>query len=231
MISSPDALMIFAAGRGTRMAPLTKTRPKPLISVAGQSLFQHALDQCGGANISQMVANVHYLAEQMEQHATTFGVTISDERDRLLDTGGGLRNALPHLPGEAVFTLNADAVWTGPPALETLATQWRPADMDALLLLVPAERATGHLGSGDFRVLPDGRLRRGGPFVYTGAQIIRTAPVAAHPFEVFSLNAIWNDLERRDRLFGVVHMGGWCDVGYPEAVPLAEAMLKDADDV
>ena len=142
--------------------------------------------------------------------------------------GRPARKALPLLGRGPVFTLNTDAVWTGPNPLATLRAHWRPDRMDALLLLVARGRATGHAGAGDFLCDGDGRLSRGPGAVYTGAQIIRTEPFAAATDRVFSQNAVWDGIAARGRLFGVLHPGGWCDVGRPASIPLAERLLSEA---
>lgn len=229
MRDGPDSLMLFAAGFGTRMAPLTDDRPKPLIEVAGRPLIDHAAALARAAGVRRVVANLHYRADMLAEHLAGSEVATITEIPEILDTGGGLKHALPHLGGEAVFTLNTDAVWTGANPLDTLRAAWDPARMDALLCLVPVARATGHGGTGDFAMAEGGRLRRGAGFVYSGAQILRAEPVAAHPGRVFSLNEVWDAIARDGRLFGVLHPGGWCDVGRPESIPLAEALLREAD--
>lgn len=232
--TTPRALMLFAAGFGTRMAPLTRTRPKPLIPVAGRALIDHALDQATGMGLARIVANTHHLAEQVEAHLAPRGVRTVRETPDILDTGGGLRNALDLLeagePEASVFTLNTDAVWTGPSPLRTLADAWDPQRMDALLMLVAPERAVGRSGPGDFARDAQGRLSRGGPFTYAGAQIIRAEAVRAVPERVFSLNRVWDALAARGRLFGVVHPGAWCEVGHPGAIAPAEALLRGVAD-
>ncbi|MEM1428929.1 MAG: nucleotidyltransferase family protein [Pseudomonadota bacterium] len=225
----PDAVMLFAAGLGTRMGALTATRPKPLIEVAGQTLLDHALDVADEAGVGTRVVNTHYLAGQIaDALAGRHGISVSREVPDLLDTGGGLRQALPLLAESPVFTLNSDAVWTGPNPLTTLAAAWDGGRMDALLLLVPRERARGRLGPGDFSTDGEGRLQRTGPLVYTGAQILRTEGVARHPPGPFSLNEIWDEIGAAGKLFGTVHPGGWCDVGHPGGIAEAEAMLAGA---
>ncbi|MGB3314393.1 MAG: NTP transferase domain-containing protein, partial [Albidovulum sp.] len=142
----PDALMLFAAGLGTRMGGLTADRPKPLIEVAGRALIDHALALVGGAQIGRVVVNLHYLPDQIRAHlANRQEITFSDETDTVLETGGGLKQALPSLGPDPVFTLNTDAVWTGANGLTELRTAWNPAEMDGLLLLVPKATATGHV--------------------------------------------------------------------------------------
>lgn len=231
MSHRPTAVMIFAAGRGTRMGALTESRPKPLIEVTGKPLIDHALDLADAAGISHRVANLHYLPDQLAAHLAPRGVHLSLETDRLLETGGGLRRALPLLGPDPVFTINADAVWTGPNPFEQLAAAWNPDRMDALLLLVPREQAAGHTGTGDFHLRADGRLERGPGLVYLGAQIIRTDGLNAVEDEVFSLNLVWDRMLAEGRVFGAVHHGGWCDVGHPGGIGDAEALLADAADV
>jgi MurNAc alpha-1-phosphate uridylyltransferase len=225
----PDAVMIFAAGRGTRMAPLTDTRPKPLVEVAGRCLLDHALDLTEAAAIPRRVVNIHYLGAQIAAHlAPRPDILISDESDALLETGGGLRKALPLLGPGPVFTLNSDAVWSDPGALSTLRAAWDPSCMDALLLLVPADRAHGHSGAGDFAMDRDGRLTRAGQLIYTGAQIVDPAGLQDIPEAAFSLNVLWTRLADAGRLFGVIYAGHWADVGTPAGIGIAEDMLSRA---
>lgn len=231
MTDRPDTVMIFAAGRGTRMGVLTETQPKPLIEVAGKPLIDHALDLADAAGITKSVANLHYLPEQLAAHLAPRGVALSLETDALLETGGGLRRALPLLGPDPVFTINGDAVWTGPNPFDELAAAWEPDRMDALMLLVPRERAIGHRGAGDFYLQTDGRLERGPGLVYVGAQIIRTDGLGAVEDEVFSLNVMWDRMLAKGRLFGALHKGGWCDVGHPAGIIEAEALLVEARDV
>ncbi|KQB14623.1 nucleotidyltransferase family protein [Rhodobacter capsulatus] len=228
MRSTPDALMLFAAGLGTRMRELTLHRPKPLLEVAGRPLLDHALDLARAAGVGRIVANAHYRADQILAHLAGTGVRVSDETDLLLETGGGLRKALPLLGPGPVFTLNTDAVWTGPNVLGALSRAWDGDRMSALLALVPREAALGYTGAGDFALAPDGRISRGTGYVYTGAQIIDPAGIETIPDPVFSLNLLWNRILSEGRAYGVVHPGGWCDVGRPECISLAEGLLSDA---
>ena len=229
MRHSPTALMLFAAGLGTRMAPLTADCPKPLIPVAGRALIDHALAQAPG--MDRIVVNLHYLPDQIEHHFhMRSDILFSAETDTILETGGGLKRALPLLAQNPVFTMNTDAVWTGPTAADTLRAHWDPARMDALLLLVPREQARGHRGDGDFLMGDGGQLQRGPGLVYTGAQILCTDGLADFSDQVFSLNLLWNRIAERGRLFGCVHPGGWCDVGRPESIAIAEAMLAEVGD-
>ena len=221
-------LMVFAAGFGTRMGVLTANRPKPLIPVAGKPLLDHALDLADEAGAVPVVVNTHYLADQIARHLAGRPVTLSHEADEILETGGGLRKALPHLGDGPVMTLNSDAVWTGQNPLSQLAAQWDPDRMDALLLLLPVGQATGHNGTGDFVMGADGRIARANGaagLVYLGAQILRCEGLAEVDRRVFSLNLLWDEMIGRGRAFGLVHDGGWCDVGRPEGIAQAEAML------
>lgn len=217
-------LMLFAAGFGTRMGPLTRDLPKPLIEVAGRPLIDHALRLADGAGIDRRVANTHYRPEALEAWLSARGVTALRETPEILDTGGGLKNALPALGGDPVLTLNTDAVWTGPNPLARLARGWRDG-MGALLLVVPLARATGRKAPGDFAMDTGERLRRGGDLVYTGAGMIEAGAVAARPGRIFGLGDVWDALAAEGRLFGLVHTGGWADVGHPGGIAAAEAMV------
>ncbi len=224
MRHNPDAVMIFAAGFGTRMGALTATTPKPLIRVAGRALIDHALDLT--AHLDTVVANTHYLPDQLDAHLSPKGVHLSFEPD-ILETGGGLRAALPLLGNDPVFTLNSDAVWTGMNPLKRLATAWTPDDMDALLMLIPRDNALGHTGAGDFVPDANGRLERGAGLVYSGAQIIKTDLLHSIDEKAFSLNLLWTLMAQNNRLFGITHDGMWCDVGRPDGIHTAEQMLAD----
>ncbi|MFS4438103.1 nucleotidyltransferase family protein [Paracoccaceae bacterium GXU_MW_L88] len=224
-------LLLFAAGFGTRMGALTADRPKPLIEVAGRPLLDHALDQVRGAGLTRAVVNTHYHGDQIAAHCAqieTPQITISHEPE-ILETGGGLKNALPLLDTDPVFTLNSDAVWTGANPLKELESSWRD-EMGALLLLLEKDQAEEHRGPGDFFMDADGRLTRRGdaasaPYVYSGAQILRTNDLENIREDAFSLNLLWNQLLEKGQLYGAVHRGGWVDVGRPEGIAVAEAAL------
>lgn len=218
--------MIFAAGYGTRMGRLTRNRPKPLIEVCGRSLLTRALDVAACAACAPIIVNAHYHAQQIVDFLKPHNIPVSVEEPDILDTGGGLRAALHLLRASTVFTLNSDAVWTGPNPLNTLRHAWDPERMDALLLMVPHDRATGRMAPGDFTLAADGQLRRGGDMVYVGAQILKTGSLHDIPDRAFSLNRIWDGIAQRGRLYGALHSGGWCDVGHPEGIGLAEEMLR-----
>ena len=224
----PLPLMVFAAGFGTRMGALTANRPKPLIDVAGKPLLDHALDLAEAAGAAPVVVNSHYLRDQISRHLAGRQVQISEEPDQILETGGGLRQALPMLGPGPVMTLNSDAVWTGLNPLAELAAHWDPARMDGLLLLLPADKALGHSGTGDFVLSAEGRISRaaGRPgLIYLGAQILNPAGLAAIDKPVFSLNLLWDDMIAKGRAFGLIHQGGWCDVGKPEGIAQAESLV------
>lgn len=224
-------VMIFAAGFGTRMGALTKDRPKPLIKVAGKTLLDHALDLALTPQVSRIVVNAHYHADKIAAHLTGKNVALSVEAEAILETGGGLRAAMPLLGSSPVMTLNSDAVWTGMNALDALAAGWDGASMDALLLLAPVSATLGYSGQGDFRTDDAGRIHRangGDGLVYLGAQIIRTDLLPCIPQTTFSLNLLWDRMIAEGRAFGLAHDGGWCDVGRPEGIGQAEALLARA---
>ncbi len=218
-------VMIFAAGFGTRMQPLTADRPKPLVEVAGRPLIDHALDLADEIRPPRILSNLHHMADKLERHLAPRGVLLSLERDRILDTGGGLKAALPQLDADTVITLNPDAIWQGPNPLARLLSEWEPARMDALLMCVPPAQAEGHAGLGDFTRDADGRITRGPGLIYGGAQIIKTARLAEIGEEVFSLNRVWDLMQADGRLHAARYPGRWCDVGTPAGVTLAEDML------
>lgn len=231
MRHEPDALMLFAAGFGTRMGELTRHRPKPLIPVAGKALLDHALTVADAAQVARKVVNTHYLADQIAAHLRQRpDIALSVEAPDILDTGGGLRQALPLLGAGPVFTLNTDYVWTGQNPLTQLRAAWDGGKMDALLLLLPADQTHGHKGHGDFRLDGEGRLIRAGGepgLTYLGAQIVNPSGLARIPDAVFSLNRLWDAAIAQGRAYGVIHRGGWCDVGHPEGIIEAEALLRD----
>ena len=215
MTAEPNCAMLFAAGLGTRMAPLSKDRPKPLVPVAGKTLLDHALQVVSAADVETTLVNTHFKSEMICDHLKDENVLTRFEPE-LLDTGGGLKAALPQL-GNPVFTLNTDAVWVGANPLKILRQSDAPPN-GALLLLVPSD-------DGDFSMDQSGRLTRGGPWKYTGAQIICTDFVASHPKSKFSLNEIWDQMMAVGLLKGVPYPGKWCEVGTPDAIKSAERML------
>lgn len=231
----PRTAMVLAAGRGVRMRPLTLHRPKPLVELAGKALLDHVLDRLADAGVARAVVNVHYLADQVIAHLaprTRPQIIISDERDMLLDTGGGVVKALTALGADAFFHVNSDTVWTEPeqPALRRLAEAWNDAAMDMLLLLAQPDRSLGYEGAGDFVLASDGRLRRrqaaeGPSPVYMGAAILHPRIFGDAPAGAFSLNLLFDRAIAQGRLFGLAHDGRWMHVGTPDALRLAEEQL------
>ena len=228
MNDQPNAIMIFAAGFGTRMGGLTRHMPKPLIPVSGRPLIDHTLALTGDVNPAKIVANLHYLAGQMADYLTPRNVLLSYEPD-ILETGGGLRAALPLLGNGPVYTMNPDVIWQGPNPLTLLTDQWNPAQMDALLMCVPVAQALGRSGDGDFSADDTGHLRRGPNLIYGGVQILKTGGLCEIPDTAFSLNLLWDRMARKNRLCSAIYPGKWCDVGRPEGIALAETMLENAD--
>jgi N-acetyl-alpha-D-muramate 1-phosphate uridylyltransferase len=233
MRQTPSALMLFAAGLGTRMGHLVADRPKPLLTVAGRTLLDRALDVADQAGIPRKVVNLHYLGDQIASHlGSRPDITLLWERERLLDTGGGLRAALPLLGNGPIFTLNSDVVWAGPNPLIQLREAWDSTIMDGLLLLQPMSSVKGRDGRADFLLGPDGRIARAGAtgqHLYISAQIIRTEGLATFPEPVFSLNRLWDRMIADRRAFGLVYHGDWCDVGTPQGLADAEVMLANAN--
>jgi N-acetyl-alpha-D-muramate 1-phosphate uridylyltransferase len=235
----PETAMVMAAGLGKRMRPLTATRPKPLVEVAGKPLIDHVFDHLRAAGVKRAVVNVHYLADQLEAHLRArvkdMALAISDERAQLLETGGGLVHARALIGDQPFVCVNSDNLWVDGPidAIRGLAAQWDDARMDALLLVVPLARAHSHPGNGDFRVDPFGRIverRKPGrmaPFVYTGVQILSPRVIRDWPEGPFSTNLFWNRVMAEGRLWAAVHQGLWFDIGSPPAIAAAEAVLAE----
>jgi MurNAc alpha-1-phosphate uridylyltransferase len=237
-ISMPETAMVMAAGLGKRMRPLTSTRPKPLVEVAGKALIDHVLAHLANAGVKRVVVNVHYMADAMETHLRAGGlgmeIIVSDEREKLLETGGGLVNAKQLIGDAPFFCINADNFWVDGPtsALHLLAERWNPATMDMLLLLIPQARAHCHSGRGDFYLDSAGVISRKkpsriAPFVMSGVQIIDPKVITDPPSDVFSTNVFWDRAIAAGRCYGVVHQGMWFDVGTPPAIKATEAILLD----
>ena len=232
----PREAMVLAAGLGTRMKPLTDTLPKPLIEVAGKPLIDHVLDALGVAGVTHCAVNAHYKAEMLIDHLsgrTAPRVSISDERAHLMDTGGGVKKALPLLGDKTFFSYNSDFIWTegGVPALRRMGDAWDETRMDALMLLSPQARTTGFEGPGDFFMDDDGHLSRRGdavtaPYVWMGVQIITKSAYDNTPDDPFSNNLIWDRMIADGRLYGLEHNGIGCHVGSPDGVIAAEEVLE-----
>jgi MurNAc alpha-1-phosphate uridylyltransferase len=234
----PETAMVMAAGLGKRMRPLTATRPKPLIEVAGRTLLDRALDGVAAAGIGHAVVNAHYFADQIEAavkaRTAPAAIDVSDERGQLLETGGGIAKALPLIRGAAFYTINADNMWIDGPVdtLRLLAARWDPAAMDALLLLVPLARAHGYEGRGDFHMDGLGRLTpragmRMAPFVYSGVQIIARHLFDGEPVEPFTMWRAWAKAMATGRMHGLSHPGLWFHVGTPASIGETEALLAE----
>jgi len=229
--------MVLAAGLGKRMRPITDTLPKPLVKIAGKTLLDWGLDSLASAGVKQAVVNVHYLPDQIIEHVgnrTHPQIIISDERDELLDSAGGIVNALPALGKDPFYILNADTFWIdrSVPNLQRLALAWEPDSMDILLMLATLEQATGHSGSTDFLLGADGRLKRakGDPagLIYAGAAIVSPKLFAKAEAVPHSLNAYFDGAIEHGRLFGMRMEGSWITVGTPDAIAPAEAAVAKA---
>jgi MurNAc alpha-1-phosphate uridylyltransferase len=218
--------MLFAAGFGTRMKHLTANQPKPLVQVSGKALIDHALEIARDAEPKIILANLHYLPHMLVDHLAGSGVQTLIETPEILETGGGLRNALPILGKTPVITMNTDAVWQGPNPVKLALDAWKPDQMDALLVCIPVAQTVGYSGIGDFAIDTNSRLSRGAGAVYGGVQIIKTDRLDAVAETAFSLNVIWNQMLQDERLFGLEYTGNWCDVGHPDGTKLAEDMLN-----
>ena len=236
MTAAPKTAMVMAAGLGKRMRPLTETRPKALVEVAGKPLIDYVLDPLIGAGVERVVVNVHAHADQLQAYLARrkdAEILISDERARLLETGGGVKKARPLLGEAPIWIANSDYVWIadGEPPLSLLARTWDPARMDACVIVTPKARTLGFDTPGDFFQADDGSLTHRGaaaeaPLHCFGIQIIDPKPIYADPREVFSLFDIWFAATQIRRLFGVQPGGLWMQVGDPRALAEAEARLR-----
>lgn len=232
--------MVLAAGLGLRMLPLTAKTPKPLIEVAGRTLIDHSFDRLRNAQVRLAVVNVHYRADQIEAWAMRQAmppIIISDERRELLDTGGGIAKALPHLGAEPFLVVNCDSLWLdGPvPALARLEEAWDGHEMDSLLLLCPKTTAIGYQGQGDFDIDAVGRLTRrsangSAAHAYAGCHLVSPRLFVDAPTGKFSMNLLWDRAAAKGRLHGLVHDRRWIHVGSPGAIVHAEAALRGGRD-
>ena len=235
-MSQITAAMIMGAGLGVRMRPLTDDRPKPLVTVAGKTLIDHSIDRLVAAGVTKIVVNLHYKGEMLRAHLARrrdAKIIFSDESDLLLDTGGGVVKALPHLGGDPFFVLNSDSVWEEGPvaALPAMIEHWDPESMDGLLLLADMQTAMGYEGKGDFVLNAGGHVLRardhaGAAYAYPGVQIAHPRLFAGAPEGPFSTNLMWDRAITRGRLFGTMLDGVWIHVGTPEAREEAEAYLR-----
>jgi MurNAc alpha-1-phosphate uridylyltransferase len=227
-----ETAMILAAGRGERMRPLTDMVPKPLIPVAGRSLLDRTMDRLTAHGVRKIVVNVHHLGEQIASRLAGRAAIVHEER--LLETGGSVKNALPLLGNGPFFVLNGDSLWQdGPsPMLDRLAGAWDPRRMDALLLLHPLATAVGREAKdrGDYFLKTDGRARHRGtadhaPYLFASVSICDAGFFRDSPDAPFSLLKLWTRAEAADRLHGLVHDGQWFHIGTPQALAEAEKVL------
>jgi len=228
--------MLLAAGLGTRMKPLTDTLPKPLIEVGGRTLVDRVLDKLVAQGVTRAVVNVHYLADLMEAHLKQrkdIEIMISDERETLLETGGGVIKALPLLGTDPFFVVNTDVTWATPgdTTFSDMAAAYDPAEMDALLLLADMGATLGFRGPGDFFLGHDGHVQRRGdkpsaPYVFAGTHITHADVLRSYEAKPFSANVYWNAMGRAGRLYGTVMAPFWMHVGDPAGRDEAEARLK-----
>lgn len=236
MIDMPDIAMVLSAGKGTRMGSLSDTTPKPLVRVHGCSLLDRILDKLAAASINKAVVNVHYLADQIEEHLakrhTGPSIIISDERDALLGQGGGVEKALPLLGRAPFYAINSDALWVDNDAnvFSALADAFDPEKMDILLLLTETDTAIGYDDMGDVFMAPDGKLTWRGeaassPYIYAGVQILTSDVFHDTPEGLWSLKELYIRAEKAGRLYGCVLDGHWMHVGTQEAIKLAEDKL------
>lgn len=231
--------MVLAAGFGLRMRPLTLTTPKPLIPVAGRCMLDRALDHFVAAGVETAVVNAHYLAERITLHVAMrmsaardkLGILLSHEA-AILDTGGGVMQALPDLRPDPFYVANGDILWRdgATPALQRLAAAWDDGAMDALLLVHDKASAIGYDGPGDFDLLAANKLRRragnAASFVFTGVQILHPRLFDGAPRGAFSLNKLYDKAASDGRLRGLVHDGDWYHIGTPDGLTLAEQHLR-----
>jgi MurNAc alpha-1-phosphate uridylyltransferase len=230
--------MVLAAGLGTRMAPANGVLPKPLLPLGGKALIDHVLDRHVEAGIGRAVVNVHHKADLVEAHLKgrrAPRIEISDERDRLLDTGGGVKRALPRLGAGPFLIHNSDSVWIEGVGsnLGRLLEAWDDERMDCLMLLALASQSLGYHGRGDFAFEADGRIRRRVeqeivPFAFTGVSLAHPRLFDGSPDGAFSLNAVWDRAMAAGRAFGLRMEGTWMHVGTPDALAQAEQRLAEA---
>jgi MurNAc alpha-1-phosphate uridylyltransferase len=221
-------VMILSAGLGLRMRPITDSLPKPLVKVAGRTMLDRAFDHLKYINVNQVIVNSHYLADQVHAHVEDRAI-ISHE-PILLETGGGVQNALPLLGQDPFFVLNGDCVWTGSQSLKEMEEIWDETKMDVLLLVIPHEKANGYEGLGDFFLSPSNHLSRRGdapeaPYVFTGVQILNPSLFEGEPIGPYSLNNIYNKAMSKGRLIGHVHEGEWFHISTPEDLKKYEPII------
>ncbi len=232
----PKRAMVLAAGLGTRMKMLTENLPKPLVEVSGRAMLDTILDRVEAAGIEEVVINLHYLGEQIVTHLEDRASprVVYSREDELLETGGGVKKALPLLGEDPFFVTNGDVCWLDgySSALERLADHWNEGEMDGLLLLHPTVYAFGYDGVGDFHMDADGRISRRkergvAPFIYAGIQILHPRFFEDAPDGAFSLNLLYDRAIEKERLFGIRHDGEWFHIGTPEQLRETEWALEE----
>lgn len=224
-----DTTVIFSAGFGTRMSPITKKIPKALVNVGDKTLLDHTINLAKNGGINKIIINTHYLSNQIEEHVKNYkDIKINCEQPEILDTGGGLKEISPQIKTSPIFTSNVDCIWSGPNPFELLRKSWCEEKMDSLLLLVPITNSLGYSGKGDFEKNKNGLVSRNktSGMVYSGLQIIKHEICLKNPKSVFSLNEIWDDLISKEKLYGIIYKGLWADVGAEKNIKLAEKLIE-----
>ena len=239
MSAGPEKALVFAAGFGTRMRPITLTLPKPLVRIGGTTMLDHMLDRLAESGVDEAIVNVHWLADQIEDHVEgrrAPRIIISDERELLLDQGGGIVKVLPEFAGKPFFICNTDALWIDDrePQVARLARAWDGAKMDVLLLLADMKTSVGVEGRGDFFRDAQGRLSRpapgeAAPYVYSGVGIIKSSLFEDSPAGPFRLAPTFFAAAEKGRLFGLTLEGRWLHVGSPDMIEEAEKIYAMAD--
>ncbi len=233
----PKKAMVLAAGLGLRLRPITDNLPKPLVTVDDRTLLDRALDRLVEANVETAVVNTHYLGQRIEQHLKNrkdLEIVFSRE-DELLETGGGVKQALDLLGADAFYVVNSDSMWLDgyESTLLRMADAWDEEAMDALLLLHFTADAYGYDGFGDFLVDDMGRLTRRperevSPYLFTGVQILHPRLFEGSPAGKFSLNVLYDRALEAERIRGVVHDGEWFHIGTPDGLAEAETFMKQS---
>lgn len=236
MTRYPTKAILLAAGLGKRMRPITDHLPKPLVKIAGKAMLDHALDRLDAAGVTEVVVNVHHLADQIENHIAERHrpkIIVSDERGELLETGGGSKKALPHFNNESFFSMNSDCLWaeSGINNLAAMASAWRADDMDMLLMIVDRNHTVGYDGKGDFDCDAARHLTRRADetarYVYAGVAILKPELFVDTPDGPFSLNMLFDRAIAKRRLFGHILQGYWLHVGTPESIEPAQERYRE----
>lgn len=228
-----DQAMVLAAGFGKRLQPLTLTTPKPLIPVNHQPILDYTMAQLRQGHIRRCVINTHYLAEQIHHHlqdVQTPQITISHEQE-ILNTGGGIRHALPYFQDQPFFSVNGDIWWEQKDIFDQLRDMWNPDQMDGILVLVPREQAIDFAGPGDYFLESDHQLTHRGtedqaPYIYSGIQLLHPRAFKDFTAKSFHLPEVYHAMEQSGRLYGLPLKGPWCDMGTVQTLARLEAYLQ-----